>query len=161
MKDYSVKCQADEYPPAAFWQGAVTPKQYICFAPGRQNGGAGSLFGLGFCGYDNQGNLPVERVNERYVSDRVVGGLKRRVTQYMARTTRRAVRIDFIGVADPDGVAGLNMNPCWPEILLEDPGFALLTDDRYYAGHRDAQRYGKANYHPIGRTWEPRATRRV
>ncbi|KAI0904346.1 hypothetical protein F4823DRAFT_634502 [Ustulina deusta] len=139
MKDYSVKCQADEYPPAAFWQGAVTPKQYICFAPGRQNGGAGSLFGLGFCGYDNQGNLPVERVNERYVSDRVVGGL-RRVTQYMARTTRRAVQIDFIGVADPDGVAGLNMNPCWPEILLEDPGFALLTDDRYYAGHRDAQR---------------------
>ncbi|TGJ83730.1 hypothetical protein E0Z10_g5022 [Xylaria hypoxylon] len=146
MQQFDVRCEADEYPPAAFWQGAMSPKQYIRFSPGRQNGGAGSLFSLGFCEYDSQGNLPVERVNERYVSDRVVGGLKRRVTHYMARTTRRAVRIDFINVADPDGQAGLSVNPCWPEVLLEDPGFALLTDDRYYAAHRDAQRYGKANY---------------
>jgi len=40
---------------------------------------------------------------------------------------------------------GLQNNPCWPEVLLEDPGFALLTDDPYYAGNRDAQRYAKAN----------------
>ncbi|KAI1203503.1 hypothetical protein F5X97DRAFT_330179 [Nemania serpens] len=146
MQSFDVKCQADEYPPAIFWQGAMWPKQYIRFSPGSQNGGAGSLFGLSFCGYDGQGNLPVETVSERYVSDRVVGGLKRRVTQYKAQTTRRAVRIDFIGVVDPDGIAGLQVNPCWPEVLLEDPGFALLTDDPYYVRNRDAQRYGKANY---------------
>ncbi|KFZ22959.1 hypothetical protein V502_02560 [Pseudogymnoascus sp. VKM F-4520 (FW-2644)] len=147
MQQRGVNCQADEYPPAAFWQGALSPKQYIRFAPGLQNGGAGSLFGLTFCGFDAQGNLPVQRSDERYVSDRVVGGLKRRVTHYYARTTRSAVRIDFDNnVVDPDGVMGLQNNPCWPEVLLEDPGFALLTDDPYYAGYRDAQRYGKANY---------------
>ncbi|KAI0537757.1 hypothetical protein GGR58DRAFT_501952 [Xylaria digitata] len=146
MKENDVRCEADEYPPAAFWQGALSPKQYIRFSPGRQNGGAGSLFGLGFCEYDDQGHPPVETANKRYVGDLVVGGLKRRVTQYMARTTRRAVRIDFIKIVDPDGVAGLSVNPCWPEILLEDPGFALLTDDPYYAAHRDVQRYAKANY---------------
>ncbi|KAI9730799.1 MAG: hypothetical protein M1818_008079 [Claussenomyces sp. TS43310] len=147
MQQKDVKCQADEYPPAAFWQGAVAPKQYIRFAPGTQNIGAGSLFGLTFCEFDNQGKLPVQRIDERYVSDRVVGGLKRRVTHYLARTTRSAVRIDFDNnVQDPDGVMGLQDNPCWPEVLLEDPGFALLTDDPYYVGHRDAQRYGKDNY---------------
>ncbi|KAI8946203.1 hypothetical protein F4801DRAFT_593529 [Xylaria longipes] len=146
MKEYDVQCQGDEYPPTAFWQGVMWPKQYIRFSPGRQNGGAGSLFGLSFCGFDTQGNLPVERVNERYVSDRVVGALKRRVTQYKAQTMRRAVRIDFINVVDPDGIAGLQVNPCWPEVLLEDPGFALLTDDPYYVRNRDAQRYGKNNY---------------
>lgn len=85
MQQRGVNCQADEYPPAAFWQGAVSPKQYIHFAPGSQNGGAGSsLFGLAFCGFDDQGNIPVQRSDERYVSDRVVGGLKRRVTHYYA-----------------------------------------------------------------------------
>ncbi|RDL34409.1 uncharacterized protein BP5553_07537 [Venustampulla echinocandica] len=93
------------------------------------------------------GNLPVYRSDERYVSDRVVGGLKRRVTHYYARTTCSVVRIDFgHNVVDPDGVMGLQNNPCWPEVPLEDPGFALLTDDPYYAGYQDAQRYGKANY---------------
>lgn len=38
------------------------------------------------------------------------------------------------------------MNPCWPEVLLEDPSFALLTDDPYYIRDPDAQRYGKNNY---------------
>ncbi|KAH8160820.1 hypothetical protein CIB48_g7423, partial [Xylaria polymorpha] len=146
MQQYNVQCEADEFPPAAFWQGAERPKQYIRFSPGKQNSGAGSIFHLNFCGHDNQGNLPVERINERYVSDRVVGGLKRRVTQYKAQVTRRAVSIDFINVVDPDGVAGLQVNPCWPEVLLEDPGFALLTDDPYYQRHRDVQRYAKANY---------------
>jgi chitinase len=146
MQQKGVNCEADEYPPAAFWQGAISPKQYIRFSPGAQNGGAGSLFNLRFCGYDDQGNLPVEKVNERYVSDRVVGNMKRKVTQYTARTTRRALEINFQNVVDPDGKAGLSVNPCWPEVLLEDPGFALLTDDPYYAGDRNAQRYGKANY---------------
>ena len=147
MQQKGVNCEADEYPPAAFWQGDKYPKQYIRFAPGTQNGGAGSLFKLTFCGFDGQGNLPVQRSDERYVSDRVVGGLKGRVTHYYARTTRSAVRIDFDNnVVDPDGIMGLRNNPCWPEVLLEDPGLASLTDDPYYVSNRDAQRYAKANY---------------
>ncbi|KAI1501196.1 hypothetical protein F5X99DRAFT_409340 [Biscogniauxia marginata] len=118
IQERGVNCQAEEYPPATFWQGALSPK------------------------FDNQGNLPVQRV-----SDRVVGGLKRRVIHYSARTTRSAVRIEFDNdVVDPDGVMGLRVNPCWPGVLLEDPGFALLMDDPYYTRDRDAQRYGKANY---------------
>lgn len=147
MQQKDVKCQADEYPPAAFWQGAETPKQYIRFSPGAQNGGAGSLFGLRFCGFDNEGNLPVASVDKRYISDRTVGVLIRPVTHYSARTTRSAVKIEFdAAVIDPDGMAGLSANPCWPEALIEDPGFALLTDDAYYAGHRAEQSYGRSNY---------------
>ncbi|KAI2464656.1 glycosyl hydrolases family 18-domain-containing protein [Annulohypoxylon bovei var. microspora] len=148
MQSKNVNCQADEYPPAAFKQGEMYPKQYIRFAPGSQNGGAGSLFRLNFCRYDSRGNLPVATVNTRYVSDRTEGGYKRRVIEYSARTTRSAVKIDFDNaVVGPAGDQwGLEANPCWPSVLLYDPGFALLTDDAYYAAFRGAQTYAKNNY---------------
>jgi chitinase len=149
MQVKNIKCQADEYPPAAFWQGAVSPKQYIRFAPGGQNGGAGSLFKLGFCKYGADGKLPVESSNLHFSTTRVVGGLVRDVSIYFAKTTRSVVRIDFdAAVIDPDGIAGLQDNPCWPKVLLDDPGFALLTDDPYYqgAGRAVARTFAKSNY---------------
>jgi chitinase len=149
MQKKGVNCEADEYPPAAFWQGQKSPKQYIRFAPGTQNGGAGSLFKLRFCGYDGAGNLPVSSSDLRFSTTRIVGGLERDVSVYYARTTRSAVEINFdANVIDPDGVAGLQDNLCWPKVLLEDPGFALLTDDPYYggAGRGVAKAYAKANY---------------
>lgn len=147
MQSKNVKCEADEYPPAAFWQGARHPKQYIRFAPGRQNGGAGSLFKLGFCDYHAHGLLPVETLDKRYVSDKVEGNIRRRVTEYFARTTRSQVSIAFDDdVQDPDGIAGLRDNLYWPKRLVNDPGFALLIDDPYYARDRNAQGYGRAHY---------------
>lgn len=148
MQSAGVDCEADEYPPAAFNQGELAPKQYIRFNPGSQNGGAGSsIFRLGFCRFNDQGKLPVGTLNPVHVSDRVVDGLKRAVYHYTAETTRSRVIIDFdADVRDPDGVAGLQVNPCWPENLVEDPGFALLTDDPYYLGHIAEARYGKRNY---------------
>lgn len=144
MRSKDVACQADEYPPAAFWQ-EETRKQYIRFSPGAQNGGAGSLFKLRFCGYGADDLLPSERQDLHANGDRVYGNVVRAVTEYKGVTTRRRVEIDFPGLVNP-GDWGLGANPCWPEHLLEDPGFALLTDDPYYAAHRDVQRYGKANY---------------
>lgn len=144
MQKKDVKCEGDEYPPAAFQQGARWPKQYIRFSPGGQNGGAGSLFKLKFCGFDDSGNLPVEKSDLRFTSTRIVGGLERDVSVYFAKTIRSAVEINFdANVVDPDGIAGLYDNLCWPKVLLEDPGFALLTDDPYYrgAGREDARAY--------------------
>jgi len=148
MQAPGLNCQADEYPPAAFNQGDLAPKQYIRFNPGSQNGGAGSsIFGLSFCRFNDRGKLPEGTINPHYVSDRVVDGLKRSVYHYTAETTRSKVIIEFDGdVVDSDGVAGLHDNPCWPENLVEDPGFALLTDDPYYLGHVAEARYGKKNY---------------
>ncbi|KAH9206557.1 hypothetical protein DL95DRAFT_375269 [Leptodontidium sp. 2 PMI_412] len=147
MRSHGADCEADEYPPAAFNQGSLQPQQYIRFNPGSQNAGAGSIFGLRFCRFDANGKLPEDRLNVRYVSDRVVAGLKRSVYHYTARTTRSKVVIDFDSdVVDSDGVAGLHDNPCWPENLVLDPGFALLTNDPYYLGHVAEARYGKRNY---------------
>ncbi|KAI0888397.1 glycosyl hydrolases family 18-domain-containing protein [Annulohypoxylon maeteangense] len=152
MQSANVNCQPDEYPPAAFmqFQGREnSPKQYIRFAPGSQNGGAGSsLFRLRFCGYDDHGDLPVEKVGVSHIKDINKGGYKIRIMHYSARTTRKAVRIDFDnGVVGPAGDQyGLTANPCWPSTLLYDPGFALLTDDEYYDAHKDAQAYARRNY---------------
>jgi chitinase len=144
MQQKNVKCQADEYPPAAFWQER-SEKQYIRFSPGTQNEGAGSLFHLNFCRYGADNLLPSERQNLHAAGQRVYANIQRDVTEYKGVTTRRRVEIDFPGLVNP-GDWGLHDNPCWPEHLLEDPGFALLTDDPYYVADRNAQRYGKANY---------------
>jgi chitinase len=148
MQQKNLRCQADEYPPAAFWQGRKSPKQFIRFAPGGQNGGAGSMFKIEkTCKYLANGQLPISRKNEKYVGDRVIGNLVRQVTQYTAVTTIRKVVIDFDNdVQNLDGDWGLEANPCWPKKLLHDPGFALLLTDPYYAGSRDAQKYAKDNY---------------
>jgi chitinase len=102
---------------------------------------------LAFCRFNDQGKLPIGTLNPQHVSDRVVDGLKRRVFHYTAETTRSKVIIEFdANVRDPDGVAGLHDNPCWPKNLVEDPGFALLTDDPYYGGHVAEANYGRRNY---------------
>jgi chitinase len=145
MQSKSARCQADEYPPAAFWQGQTSPKQYIRFAPGSQNGGAGSLFGLSFCDFDDDGDLPQMRTSEVHDGSRVVGGLIRQITKYKAVTVRSQVVITFdAAVSNQGGNWGLSANPCWPSKLVnDDPGFALLTDDSYYqdAGHAVAKAY--------------------
>jgi chitinase len=137
----------DEYPPAAFWQGNRA-KQYIRFSPGAQNEGAGSLFKLGFCGYGQDNRLPSSRSDLRANGQRVYGNIVRSVTDYREVVTQRRVEIDFPGLVNP-GDWGLEQNLCWPEHLLYDPGFAVLTDDRYYGGNaqlRAAQGYAKDNY---------------
>ena len=144
MQKKDVNCQADEYPPAAFWQER-SEKQYIRFSPGTQNTGAGSLFHLNFCRYGQDSLLPSERQDLHANGKRVYANIERDVTEYKGVTTRRRVEIDFPGLVNP-GDWGLHDNPCWPEHLLEDKGFALLTDDPYYVADRAAQRYGKANY---------------
>lgn len=40
---------------------------------------------------------------------------------------------------DPDD--GLTANPCWPSTLVDDPGFALLTDDLWYVKEPQRQQY--------------------
>ena len=59
------------------------------------------------------------------------------------------LQLDFAGAplaGAPLAGDGLEANPCWPERLLQDPGFALLTDDPYYLAHLDASVYAHNNY---------------
>ena len=140
MQQPGLDCERDEYPPAAFWQDQDFRGQYIRMLPQIQNGPAGAaLFGLGFCGYDGQGNPPASTRNARL--DRVIHGPGRDTSVYTAdvTTTLSTVVIRFAAMPnDPD--YGLTANPCWPSTLVDDPGFALLTDDYWYREPRNNQR---------------------
>lgn len=149
MQKKDVSCQLDEYPPAAFWQDMTPRKQYIRFLPGSDNEGAGSLFGLSFCGYVYEGQqsiLPHDTTNERANGQLTSAGIVRDITEYEGVTTQGRLVLTFPGIVNPDGEWGLNQNPCWPAHLVHDPGFALLRDDKYYAAHKTPKTYGSCNY---------------
>ena len=140
MQESGLNCERDEYPPAAFWQDQDIRSQYVRMLPRAQNGPAGAaLFGLGFCGYDGQGNPPASTRNAQL--DRVIHGPGRDTSVFTAdvTTTLSTMAIRFNAHPnDPD--YGLTANPCWPSTLVDDPGFALLTDDHWYYEPRNNQR---------------------
>ncbi|KAK4555185.1 hypothetical protein LTR86_007481 [Recurvomyces mirabilis] len=128
-------CQKDEYPPAAFWWDRDEDDVLIRLLPGLQNGGAGnSLFGnqAFICGYDNKNGLS-PRSTRNLRSDReVVNANRRTIIETMDLTiTLSTLELGFLGTAAyPD--YGIVQNPCWPSTVVNDPGFALLTDNPQY-----------------------------
>ena len=140
MQEVNVNCQRDEYPPIGFWQDQDIHHQYVRMVPGTENGAAGAaLFGLGVCHFDSQGRPPASTRNPQ--SDRVVHGPDRDTEVYTAdvTTTLATVSIRFDAYPNqPD--FGLTANPCWPSTLIDDPGFALLNTDAWYAEAGNAQR---------------------
>ncbi|KAK1978686.1 hypothetical protein LZ30DRAFT_598586 [Colletotrichum cereale] len=137
MQSRGLNCQRDEYPPAAIWQGRDM-RQWIRLVPGAQNGGAGQLF-KGVCPAKyklspEQGRrlAKVNRNCKRVVSSFVV-----------TRTaTTRVMKMRFINMAAADLLAddGIPANPCWPSTLIDDPGFALMTNDPWYNAHPASKR---------------------
>lgn len=138
MQEADLDCERDEYPPYAFWQDQDIHDQWIRMLPKTQNGGAGSMFALAVCRYDHAGNPPVSSRN--LALDRVVNGPDRRTSIYTVdvTTTLAAVSIEFAAYPNQQDF-GLTENPCWPSTLVDDPGFALLTDDRWYFDEGEAR----------------------
>ncbi|KAL8726295.1 MAG: hypothetical protein Q9166_006797 [cf. Caloplaca sp. 2 TL-2023] len=132
MQQAGANCERDEYPPIGFWQDQEIRDQRVRMVPQAQNGPAGAaLFGLAFCRYDGQGNPPASTRNA--ASDRLVHGPGRDTEIWTAEvtTTLSTLSISFAAYPQqPD--YGLTANPCWPSTLINDPGFALLTNDPWY-----------------------------
>ena len=140
MQQPGINCERDEYPPIGFWQNHNIHHQWVRMVPGAENEAAGAaLFNLRFCRFDGQGNPPVSTRNAAF--DRVVHGPDRDTSIYTAEvtTTLSTVSIRFNAFPnEPD--FGLTANPCWPSTLVDDPGFALLISDGWYAEGANAQR---------------------
>ncbi|KAL8705755.1 MAG: hypothetical protein Q9201_001150 [Fulgogasparrea decipioides] len=125
-------CERDEYPPIGFWQDQRIEDQRVRMVPQAQNGPAGAaLFGLAFCRYNGQGNPPASTRNAAF--DRLVHGPNRVTEIWTAQvtTTLSTLSINF-GAYPNQPDYGLTANPCWPSTLVNDPGFALLTNDPWY-----------------------------
>ena len=139
MQEANLECERDEYPPYAFWQDRDIHGQWIRMLPKAQNAGAGSIFGLAVCRYDQAGKPPAASRNLAFV--REIGGPDRITSIYTVEvtTTLTAVSIDFVAYPNQADF-GLTANPCWPSTLIDDPGFALLTSDLWYKGPTNANR---------------------
>ncbi|KAL9622394.1 MAG: hypothetical protein Q9160_003238 [Pyrenula sp. 1 TL-2023] len=124
------RCQRDEWPPQHFWQG--DPGQLIRFNHLEDNTVAGGLWS-GFC---------PEKASERCKpgSERVERppGRKLATTRCRKELTLKVMSMSF----DMDDLpivqvrtAGLSQNECYPQMLINNPGFALLNEDPYFRNH--------------------------
>ncbi|KAI0007475.1 hypothetical protein F4779DRAFT_629121 [Xylariaceae sp. FL0662B] len=145
-------CDRDEFPPRYFWPGDdKAPKdmrQWVRFLPEEENRGAGGLWG-GFCNDHNAASTtkPKNKPEETYVisahlkSDKAKTreehpkGKDKTIHSTVKVSTQRAIFSisEFEGLKAGDD--GLKENPCYPKDLIDDPGWALLTDDEWYKEH--------------------------
>lgn len=145
MQQFGVNCERDEFPPAVIWQGRdgpSAPHVWIRFLPGAQNGGAGQLFN-GICADDP----PVQTLNRNRVA---AGNQNCRPWESWTSTVVTAynvLRLGFPGMVNPPNDPwGLTANPCWPNVLINDPGFALVTEDPYYPRGGQLSLFARQNY---------------
>ncbi|KAI1140795.1 hypothetical protein F5Y05DRAFT_287057 [Hypoxylon sp. FL0543] len=145
-------CDRDEFPPRYFWPGDdKAPKdmrQWVRFVPEDQNRGAGQLWG-GFCNDHNAASTtkPPNKPEETYVVSANLKSDKPKISKEQPKgkdlTIHSTVKVstlraifsisEFEGLkANDDGLAD---NPCYPKALIDDPGWALLTDDAWYDDH--------------------------
>ncbi|ERT01646.1 hypothetical protein HMPREF1624_02898 [Sporothrix schenckii ATCC 58251] len=141
------KCDRDEYPPAYLLNDADPAfvnsghnrnGQLVRFVPGKQNQRAGGMW-KGVCF-----NGPVKELSDREFQDRVARSPHTNVIHDTNLVqTEAAITVDqrpeftinsWGPPSSPDD--GLGSNPCWPSAIAPlDPGFALLTYDKYYDTH--------------------------
>lgn len=127
-------CQADEWPPANFWQGN-NGQQWIRYVPGKDNVGAGQLW-RGLCPKKAQFSTENDAA-DKWRTDKK-GNLETVTIRCTVFWTRTTMSMDFdIPAGSNDD--GLEANPCFPKKLVDDPGFALLTNDPWYELHPAAQ----------------------
>ena len=135
------ECQRDEYPPAVIWQGR-NREVWIRLLPAGQNNWAGNMFRL-ICD-DSVDVITEKRLDRRVVCD---GGKVIEYWDHTLRTNRQIFSMEFSNM--PNGIVdqGITANPCWPKDLVDDPGFALMTNDPWYnrAANRARKRH-TANY---------------
>ncbi|EAQ91551.1 hypothetical protein CHGG_03486 [Chaetomium globosum CBS 148.51] len=119
-------CERDEFPYFAFIGEPGFSWQYIRLIPKTHNAGAGQLAN-GFC------PMFAETTIETTIN--TLNGRNGQLTcwETVDRTTSlKRMFVENINIPDHNGNQGLALNPCLPTIT-NDPGYALYTDDRYYA----------------------------
>ena len=170
--DGVVKCQRDEYPPG-YWMPSDTVAnkknkhpQIIRWLPEGDNGKGGEIW-TRFCSkYDGgKDNGQMKDKNRMKIPNLDLQKLKSKREQVNGQTTTtfynatytRAVftmSFDWGGkpAPGPSNDWHLYDNPCWPKaIALDDPGYVLATDDKWYATagtqqQKDARKAQKALY---------------
>lgn len=124
MQGPGLFCQRDEYPPADIWQGRGG-QQWIRLIPRADNGGAGPALSRG----DICSNPPrSSTVGSHLVRPWRQGNKETESWQLTVEITRSMLVLHFANM-QPWADDGLRENPCWPPTLVNDPGFALLTQD--------------------------------
>lgn len=153
-----VTCQADEFPPAYFMP-LPDPQhahgQLIRWLPSGENSGAANTEWGNFCAKEDGGKENGQRhktgqnagkINTELVSMPSSGkekttkggnGKMTTVTEFEVKFTRAVFEMQFDKLwpemPSKENDWGLRQNPCWPEdILPDDPGYVLLTDDNWY-----------------------------
>ncbi|CAI6228010.1 unnamed protein product [Periconia digitata] len=156
-KDYrdEPSCGADEYPPAyllspadtAYRQAGIdSTGQLIRWIPQGMNSGAANHMWAGKCF-----TVPLKALTDVQMLDAAKNrnfGVQIRPqsptsTEYNVGVTVEA-RPEFTITSwaqPPSPDDGLSTNPCWPRQITNDPGFALLTYDPYYANNNPPFRY--------------------
>lgn len=145
------RCERDEYPPAYLLNkdhtairegGKNTWGQLVRYLPGKQNGAAGQMWkgaclGPALMGLSDQ-ELARRVVAAPPASKLVIPAAARGdklLVKTMAAVTvdhRPEFTLEFEHAGNLPN-HGLNDNPCWPSKMAgKDPGFVLLTYDRYY-----------------------------
>lgn len=166
MRRDQKQCQRDEWPPAHFWQGDTG--QYVRYNHREDNTGAGSAW-RSFCPI---GEAPTRCVpgTERVVNPAnprlpVTTYCRKEVTlkgKYMFRLELLVYTTDFCVVMElrftndddmPLAVLsndGLTVNECYPQMLINEPGFAVLDTDSYYRrnGRTPDLRFGSDTIDP-------------
>ncbi|GKT82293.1 glycoside hydrolase family 18 protein [Colletotrichum tofieldiae] len=136
------KCQADEWPPAYFLpenyaQNLPVQGQLVRWVPGAENQGTGQIW-KGFCSSEDggagNGQLnALGKVNDKLVklkgnphnSITVQGGTTTTYLEYEADFTRAVATLAFDWTGVNNGI---------PPDALGDPGYAILTEDKWYNG---------------------------
>ncbi|EUC34226.1 glycoside hydrolase family 18 protein [Bipolaris zeicola 26-R-13] len=127
LRSADLECQRDEYPGAAIWQ-ARDDSVWIRLIPRADNAAAAHLF-AGCPDAEEE-----EFVRERSITTTVLAcGSTRDVWQKTYRKMEVVMSINFNNMQNMPPDFGMTANLCWPETLVNDPGFALLTDDPWYA----------------------------
>ncbi|KAI1210176.1 uncharacterized protein F4807DRAFT_467289 [Annulohypoxylon truncatum] len=155
-------CERDEFPPRYFWPGDdKAPKdmrQWVRFLPEDQNRGAGQLW-KGFCNDHNAQSTKIisKKPTQTYVVSANLKSDKARTSVEQPKgkdkTIHSTVKVSTLraifSISEFEGLKanddGLEENPCYPKDLVDDPGWALLTDDEWYKEH-PASAKNIANY---------------
>jgi chitinase len=145
MQAAGLRCQRDEYPPVGFWQGNLAQGAFVRLINAHDNEGAGgALFPLNICSHDAKGNLPTS-TSDKYLSTRDSGGQKTFFYERYLTVTIAHMSIEFSNMPNlaDDGILD---NKCFPSVLHNDPGFALMLRDSWYNGHVADKIFGLANF---------------
>ncbi|OBT76329.1 hypothetical protein VF21_03328 [Pseudogymnoascus sp. 05NY08] len=139
MQAPNLNCQRDEYPPDIVWQGRDNSLNFVRLIPSSANIVGAALF-AGIC--DNYADFETSIKNRQAYRVEV----NRCRTTHWYTVTREstvpALSLEFVGLAGYAD-AGMAENLCYPSVLVDDPGFALLTNDKYYNAHLEDKAYNR------------------